>query len=388
MRSAWVLVASVAVLATGCVGAPDAPVAIESEPFALDATGAGAPPAVAAFPGDVHVDSTLWANGTYRVEEQGDWVGLARDLAGQPQAGLRWLDLSALVPLGVPARVVAEVDADVTRGDVDLWIDAPEEAWWAGDRDTPLGGWSRVEVTLLRTTSDPVRVGLYYDEAEPAAEFAYTLFAEVHADSDLLRPGVAAALEVPSEGARWTVEAETLREDAALLVFDPDDAFVGRFALADGATEIALDEAPAGEYVVVLSEGAARARITVEGIAATLRPVGWEYVEKEGTTAADGKMRWTFSTDRVPIQAGIFFRSGAAANDVDVRLASPDRELVAERWTGGPWLNVDPVFGSFFGWMTDVAAEGLVAGAYEASAEFGANAGDASAVGGFVHYVR
>lgn len=342
--------------------------------------------ALARFDLDEAVHKTLWANGTYQVQEHFFPVYWVPGNAGLvPPPGIRILDISSEVPRGVPVRVIAEVNAEVTDGDVDLWINAPFNEVWSGTWDTPQGGFSRIELRFVHTTDDPVGVGLFYDEVDPSVEFPYTLRVDILAEPQLVLSAVGAAIDVPMDEAKLLVTVEETEPDSALLVWEPDFELLGRFGLKEGTTEVPIPTS--GEHLLLLTQGTGDAVVSVEGVteAPRLRAAQQEVVEFVGE-APSSPVSWTFEAERAPIQMGFFGESGTVATDFTGSLSSPKGKLLDVQFEGGPWVR--PFMGFGIGEWTLMGADGLVKGAYEANVAFAQAAGpDPIHYGHFIVYM-
>lgn len=334
------------------------------------------------------VDEAVWTNGTFKVEQHGRLHGALPGVQVAEPTNVVRVDVSDKVPVGIPTRVIAEVDARTVDGDVDLWLEVGQGDWRTGNFDTPFGGWSRFEVGLVRSTSDPVTVVLAYDEMDQQPEFPYTLLVRVVADPTLLVNGIVSAAELPTD-ARLGVELVGEPRDAepfdrvGLLVFGPDDDLVGVFPLDEtDLTTIALPAgSPAGEYVFMLSQGGRNARLLVAGANATLRPLDLEWTEGEIRTGdANGNIEWTFDHARVPLLVGVLFNQPNVAMALDLDLVAPDgTALIDARVEGGPWYSLtlpeDRGTESVWGWDSGWGAPGLGPGGYGATVRFEQGAG-------------
>lgn len=361
----------------------------EDAPRAAD----GTPLHVARFGTGTLVDASRWANGSFTPDQASRAADALPGVAPTEPTGIVQVDVSDLLPPGVPARVFAEVTAELAHGDLDLFLQAPDGQWRTGNFDAPYGGVSRFEVGLVHTSGDPVVVTLVYDALEPAAEVPYTLGIRVVSDPELLLNGIVAGVTLPAD-ARFDVELlGAVREvgpeieEVGLMVYAPDDTFVGRFALQGGATSITLPEgSPAGEYAMLLSQGGRNARILVQGAPATMRALPIEWVNGEMVELdAQGRGSWTTDFPDTPLLVGIFFTSPNVAHNVAFTVDSPTGPLFSGSDSSDvPWFAVSTPASSYqngWGWDSLWGPAGLAAGTHTAEVTFEAGAGAQPAVG-------
>lgn len=380
MRKAEVLLVVVAILA-GCMSdAPDVDAAVaEDSNVPADAPRAadGTLLHVARIPDAESTDVAMWANGTFSAQDASRAHDLLPGAGVTGSEGLILHDITSMVPRGVPVRIFAEVTSEMAQGDLDLFLNVPQGEWRTGNFFAPYGGASSFEVGVVHVSTEPIEVGLAYDVAEPAAEVPYTLMVRVIADPELLVNGIVAGVTLPAD-ARLDVEllGETRTngpevEDVALMLYGPDDAFLGRFPLEGGTTSLALPAgSPAGEYVALLSQGGRNARLLVQGEPAAMRPLGLEWVNGEPVALdAQGRGSWTADYDRAPILVGVWFTSPNVARNVAFSVAGPEGPLFgASVASDVPWFSVALPDGSGFsngwGWDSLYGPPGLVAGTY------------------------
>ena len=396
-----VLALCIALPLAGCLGGDEAATAAATEPAAVDAeegaaVGAdGTPMFLARFAAADPVDVTEWHNGTFRLEQSRRVGPVPFD--GPTNAGGRLeFDITALVPRDVPTTIIAEVNAELAHGDLDLGLMVPQGEWRTGNWNTPTGGYSRFETGIVHTSSEPIVVVLTYDEAEPQPEFAYTIIIRVVSHPANLMNGIVTGVTLPAD-ARFQVDPvgaprETGPEvpEFALHVFGPDDAFVATFPLgSSGATDIALPAGSlAGEYVFLLSQGGRDARILVEGSPAPMRALALEWQEGElAELDAQGRGSASATFDRAPLLVGVFFTAPNVAQNVAVTMSGPQGGVFAGSATSDtPWLSFalpdGPGFTYGWGWDSLWGAPGLTSGAYEATVEFERGAGAPPAVAG------
>lgn len=373
LRNVTVLVAALAVTGAfaGCVGGAADPAI--AEPEVPMGTGSDGKPIVtgdwAPFKFDLPPTyESEWENGTFKLQENNFPLGVVWWNAGMGEQNLRTIDLTDKVPKNVPVRLVASVDAQVANGgDVDIWFDVPFDEVWSGTWDTPFGGKSEIEIRIVHKSDAPIRAVLAYGEYDQSAEFAYSWNVQVIAEPEALLEGVAAAFEVPEGGATLGVDLLVPGRTPAVLLWDPADNFLGRFPVTGGRFERPLTES--GEYLIMLAGGSGHGRFGLKDVEETsvMRPIDQEIVQHE-MTAPGPSVEWTFTADRVPIQAAFYAISGSVASDFTGSLQGPDGKLFDVAFSGGPWVRPVTGFGTFE--WTDMGGPGLDAGTYTAKAAF------------------
>lgn len=327
------------------------------------------------FSDEAPTHEVAWENGTFQITEHSYPKGVVTSLVDEYDPDRRQIDLTPLVPIGVPVVLTAEINAELGEGDVDIWIDAPNEEIWAASADTPYGGYSSLEVTLIHTSSDPITLNVRYDEIDDSQSFDYTLRYAAHVAPGLLPPGVPVGLEVPDAATGVQIDLVGAEDQPAVMLWDPQDTFLGRLSpTGDRLIRVLEPEDPRGEHVVMLAEGSGPARISLLGVEqapADLRPLSQDIQTGPGIEAGPGEteVAWSFEVDQVPLQAGIFWSGSEVSQDTQASLASPAANLIGLDISGGPWL------GAGFGTITDMGAEGLTTGTYEAQISFGQTAG-------------
>lgn len=381
----------------GCLGA-EAP-ANGSAPLvgAASSSGAGAlPQGLAGAPnGTVAVD--LGGEAVHRLIEQDGafegtdawwpahfalWVATQQD---QPSAQV--LDITGQVPRGVPVRIRAAVDGQVTHGTMGVFVGAAETEYYGfeANRDGPGAMW--VEVLLVHTAPDPVVVGVTYGDPEPAAQVPYHLTVNIDYDPLRLPAGIPLGLRLAGAGAALRFAfPDGAGEEPAVLLFDPADRLLGRFPVQGEAVEVELpDDAVEGEYVVLLAQPGGDAVVEAQGLVPESPPrtLGQELTwgqphAVQGATEAT----WSFDVPRAPVQVCMNLR-GAENFLLSHRgsIASPLGEVVAFDHAGDFWT-----FSNSW-WCTGMGQENLVPGSYDAA--FAANPGiNVEVTEVVVHYAR
>lgn len=307
------------------------------------------------------------------------------------------LDITDLVPVGVPTWIMAEVDLPFTEGDVDLWISSSNDDTWTADFDTPRGGYSKVEIVMVNSGAEPIELNLFYDEREGTEGFEFTVLYEVFSSGEILMPGVPTTVEIP-DGTR-SLEVRYIADnegDVSLWRFDDD--FVGRFASADKVVNVTLDEGVrGGEYVVLTPADAGPARVTVYAPADAsppARPLELGTVTQnimrtdEVPFAMNEGGEASLSLPTVPLQVGMRLFIERFVNEINVELAGPSGSIIKEQFTDTtPFMNTQPEGGMGFGFWTPLGAPGLEAGTYTATFVGGTNSAG-SIRGMYVGYTR
>jgi hypothetical protein len=368
------LALSISFALAGCVdgtGTPEAapPEAAAGVPVVKDPAGN----ALARYDLAKPVAQTVWANGTYKAEEAFFPLGLAPAMLGLPPNGLRVADVSEFVPRNVPVRIITEVHAQVTDGDVDLWLNVPFNEVWAGTWDTPRGGYSKIETRMVHASDDPILVVLGYDELDRSTEFSYTLRIDILSEPERLVDAVGASLDVPVANATLLVNLERAGDQPALLAWGPDGKALGRVDVKQGVNEVKLAEK--GEHLLLLTEGTGDATLALQGVSESprLRPAEQEIVEFMSDTS-QSSAAWSFEADRAPLQVGFFASSATVASGFSGSLTSPAGTLIESRASDTlPWVR--PFAGFGIGEWTTMGAEGLVKGKYDFTVSFETSAG-------------
>lgn len=381
------LAALLTLASAGCVSDDAVPAATVTTPGdvpppTLDETGS----ALARFDQARTVATTLWANGTYTLQEHFFPLNWAVSRAGVgPPPGLRFVDITEKIPRGVPIRITAELDAAVTDGSVQVWVEAPFEEVWAGEWELLDAGHAKAELRIVHDSDGPVKVGLFYDEADRSPEFPYTLRIDVRSDPERLMDSVGGTLDVPIDNATLIVTPDRGGVGPEILIWDPDHHYMGRFELRTGATEIPLKDK--GTHLLLLTQGSGDATLAIKGVRQPpLLGSATQEFETFEATASTSSIEWSFVADREPIQVGFFASSGTVAMDFSGILSSPEGPLIEREFAGGPWVRPVTGFGTW-GW-TEMGAPNLVAGNYDARITFEQAAGpDPIQYGHFVVYL-
>ncbi|MDX1611851.1 MAG: hypothetical protein R3185_05740, partial [Candidatus Thermoplasmatota archaeon] len=376
MRSAVALLVLLAAL-TGCIGGDQVETqGSDASPTAnLSSEGATLPGTEAMPAGFLEsepLDAVRWENGSFHVTEHSYPKGMITGIAGEYDPDRRSFDISDMVPTGVPVTLTAEVNADLGEGDVDLWIQADPGAIWSADYDTPYGGYSRIEVTLVYTGQAPVEVVVRYDEIDDSESFDYTLSIRATHDPMVLPPGLPVELALPGPASTVQVEAPDADGEAAAMLFDPDDQLVERVDLSGGQATFELaEDAQAGDYVLFITESSGLSTVTVLGAEqpVSLTPTKQAIAYGEPVSGSGGQASWTFEVPRAPLQAGIFWSHEGIAGDATGSLVTPAGEALHLATAGHLTIT-----GSY-GMLSDMGEAKLVAGTYEASAGFSPYAG-------------
>jgi hypothetical protein len=332
----------------------------------------------AVFPDAEAVDQTIWANGTLRPEQAGGIRTPAVGL-GRPGATIAAsVDVTELAVSGSPIILEATLESTMDQGSAFVFFSIPDEEFRNNAFGDPVMGDHHVESGLVRRSNDPVLLNLYYEGLEPGAEVPYTLSAHVKTDPAVIRAAFPVGITVVNSTTNMTVDLLGEQRDWAfdldipnLMLWAPDDTFLGHHALTEARTTIPLASG-AGEYVAMLSQGGRSMRILLPGSEpATLRAMPQEFFVSEphpGSTPT--RAEWTTTYEPVPVLAGLFWTPSTFTPDITVSLASP-AGILLEGTAEGPWFHVpqvpDGMLSAFFGWDSAYAVPNLVAGDYDAS---------------------
>jgi hypothetical protein len=375
--TAFLLVASLLFLA-GCSspGKDSVPEPTTPPPNTDSTIPAGLSAAV--FPNAAPTDLTIWANGTLKPEQAGG-VSTPAFGVGRPDATVAaTVDVTELGVAGLPIILEATLDSTMAQGSAFAFFSIPGDEFRNNAFGQPVGGKHHVESGLVRSTSEPITLNLFYQGLEPSAEVPYTLSAHVKADPSIIRAAFPVGIMVTNGTREITVDLLGQQRDFAfdldvpnLMLWAPDDTFLGHHALAQGRTTIQLPNGD-GEYVAMLSQGGRSMRILTNATSpAELRAMPQTFVVSDphpGSTAT--KAEWTTTYETVPVLAGVFFTPSTFSPDMTVLLESPKGPLLNGMATG-PWLHVPQVpngaLSAFFGWDSAYAVPNLVAGDYHVS---------------------
>lgn len=373
---AWIIVAALLTsTAAGCIGGDAGSDQVEAAEAGGTVTGLEAtePPTTLSFAAGGVVDETRWENGTFHVSEHSFPKGVATGILGEYDADRRVIDVTDMVPTGVPVILEAEIHAELGRGDLDLWLTAPEGEVWARDYDTPYGGYSRIRSLIVHEAGGPLELNVRYDEIDDSQSFDYTLEITSRADPAVVPPGVPVALELPAGGTLGLgpVEEFALSDEPdglEAMLWGPDDTDLGRLSAADGSSTFTVaDEAAGGEHVVMGVHDSPAFRIQVSSATetdASLRPLTQAFTMGPGVeTDESPEVTWSFELETAPIQVGVFTNATEVSDGLEVRLAGPS-ETILESSIGGLWINAG------FGWLSPMGADGLTAGTYEATVTY------------------
>ncbi len=358
----------------GCVGSGDVSPA---EPVAGSSAEAGPDTALtdavasAGFQLRAPVFKELWLNGTFSIHQNTWPVGHHLWMLGQQPPGLVQIDITEHVPRDIPVRLTSEVHADLDQGRLGTWFSTPPEEHWTGVWDQPSGGDLRAEVIIVHASSEPVVANLMYGDVDPQPTFDYTWSVRVEADPQGLPAGVAVGLEVPETASaiQFPFEGEG---ESAVMIWDAEDRFMGRFDVDGDSLLYEIGDAPRGTWIVMLAAGSADARVQVVGADAAevlLETVAQDIVASEPQDRTGQRLEWTFESPRAPLQVGFAIEAGGVTMDMHATLTGPVGQLLEAEFTGGPWVGSVDGFSSWH--FTPMGATGLEPGAYRANVEFG-----------------
>lgn len=353
------------------------------------------------------LDLTFEEQGTFRPAE-------TCYLPAEPTCQTHIKELTQLLPPGDPVRIDAWVTFTSTgEAEVSLDILAPPGTvydrgeGYAQDQGTPpaTSTTNTSAYALVVPDGQPVQVQVEPALPDPGQELDYTLTIQVTSSAKALPTSL--PIEVPLQGpdrSLWldrsgpeTTEAidgdgsDGNATTARIMVWDPDDRFVGHTTLQVPG-ELDLNMTTSGDHVIMLAPDAPEDLVlmTSEG-AGNLELGALTYTDERGPPnqgLPEESINWSFEVDRVPISAGIYANGTegpAADQDWDARLGSPAGNLIDASRTGG---RVYIGTGAHeIHWFSVFGDEHLVPGTYEAGAN-GIWTGPSQAGEVLVHYVR
>lgn len=330
----------------------------------------------ARFPGGATADRTIWANGTLRPEQANGVTGYGiLPRVGPPAATV---DVTSLAIPGMPMLLEATLDSTMTQGAARLRFAIPREDARNNAYGLPEAGKHHAESGIVRTGDSPIVLNLFYSGAEPAAEVPYTLGIRARTDPTVIRGAFPVGITVPNGTQEMVVELVGERRDwgfdpevANLMLWSPDDSFLGHFALTQRQTAIPL--AGGGEYVAILSQGGRSVRIFTEGtVPATLRALPQEFEVSDEHQGTPEQAEWTTIFARVPVLAGILVSPSAASPNLAMRLESQSGVLF-DAVDEGPWFNVpqvpDGTLATSLAWDSAYGMPNLASGEYRATVQ-------------------
>lgn len=357
-------------------------------------------PRIATFADQEPYTHTETEDGTFELGQQWDNNGAYLSEVGYDTGSAHVRDITEKVPSGIPVQITIEVDAQLQEGDVDLWLNVPQNEVWTRTGDAPRGGWTMLEYRLVHTSSEPIELVVFYDEVEPAQSFDYVVTYEIVAQPFLLLPGVPVTVEVP-RGASSIEATFNGTDTGALHVFDPQDRLVARVESADGlANHTLAPGAPVGEYVVMLdSQATGPAHLFVYAPSEAEgepEPVAFGLVTQDiqstdaSPFAAGEAGEVTFEASRTPLQVGVQVHIDTVSEGFSVALTGPDGELLSGEIDFGtpPPFEVSPDGDMGFTFLTHVGTEGLAPGSYTGTFTPGGTNGEGRIHGWVVDYQR
>lgn len=244
------------------------------------------------------VDKQFWLNGTVAVQDTCNTGACILDTSRAQHS----LDLSGEIPLGAP--VLVDLELTQTRGEVwgnfEVWIDAPDGTYYtyAYDADHATG---RSTVSSVLQSSGTVRVHLLATgPGSEVPEAPFSIAITVRAGPELVLPGAPVGIHLaPGTNLTFTT---TTGQKSPMLVYGPDDAFVGAF---DGT--LSLDQAAkAGEYVVIVPPGGEAGNLTTDGDATEMRVLRLQTSGgPEGVLPPTGPYEKEWSVTGFPVAVGV-----------------------------------------------------------------------------------
>lgn len=322
-------------------------------------------------------DEELRVEGSFEPQETGIGGGF---FTGDFQARV---DLSDLVPAGVPVRLDVSVQIDAEEvplvgptGRVDPLSNGT--VWYERDWRSPEAGQGELEGVVKR--GEEGSVGLLLEayvpgHAEPP-DVHYVVEARARAVPDEVPDGVPVALML--EGNETVVFEAPGEGDSEVVVFSPDDEMVGRVRVLE-EQEWTSPKGAAGEFVVMASHGSGSLRIVrqvepgqdPEG----LRALGFEQEQGDPVDVVPMETTsWSFEVDRVPLRVQVTLvgpdgDAWACYGTANVLLSSPQEQVLDRSVECPSPTNVPFLYEEAWTWTTRVGDERVVSGTYEASVE-------------------
>lgn len=309
-------------------------------------TGAGAADGTAyAFPGQA-ASEVRWMNGSFAPHEACLPASCVAGFATGDPAHRHPLDVSDALPAGVPTRIEAELTFERTAfGSFYLSLqtdDGVEVIRSRSSVDTSAQQGS-LQALVVKDEGGTVEVVVEYSTADADDAADYELRAAVEADPAVVPEGAPVAFEHPGGGADVRFVSTGVDGDGSggsqvrVMLWDPDDAFLGHVSL-DGSDGWAVPLAgPAGTYVAYPASAAGGVRVSVpadEGdgsASAELRVLGTTTTLAEGRDAPPtGEVQWSFTLDRVPLGVGLWVGGDGA---VGYWMVEPAGEVVSPEGT-------------------------------------------------------
>lgn len=385
MRLTPTLALVLALVLAGCTQdqtlAPDLPPTSQRSPTSPSPTQDGLYHAM--FANVAGFDKTDYFNGTLRLEQANTAPGAP--VGAQPfEKSLVQFDVSDLIPKGVPIMLEARLQATMSQGDLQMWFSVPDGQNRHGGGSFERGGNKIALRGLVRSTDSPILLNLFYREAEPVPELPYTLSVRSAFDPTTARSAFPIGVTLPTGSS--TMKVELVGEEYPwiqgrnawnLMLWGPDDSFLGHHELAAPSTAIPLASSDGGEYVLMLQQGGRMLRILTPDAPAALRALPQQFVftEAQGTMSATSG-EWTTTHEREPVLAGITFTGANIAAGIRASLVTPKGPLFEFAAPAGPetlFFNVnaaDTGVSSIFEFDAGYATDNLVAGEYRASVAF------------------
>lgn len=342
------------------------------------------------YPVEPGLNTTVWANGTFSVQNN--------CLAGGCVTGSAFEEIELRDP--IPSDALVDVTATLSWDDgrpfladgLNLYMYTEEGTFYAFNYTSEFGH-EVIEATFLEDGA-PLVVGVSYTGLPSAkAETAYTLEIDISVDPTIVPPGVPVELQAePGQG--FVFEAVGQSQGIEVLTYAPDDGFGGRLSSDGDRRETSVPPTlDAGKHVLVPTHDSAPIRILTNGTTAEMRPLHLDWQAGELHPVENNEpVNWTFEPDRVPVALGLYL-----TDDGPVAVSGLPGEATLEGPNG---LLIDVTIGCTicltFGVLggnlqistwTEIGADGLGPGTYEAgyqpTAEHGYGIGHV-----LIHYER
>lgn len=402
---AWRWPAAVALLVVtaglaGCIGGNDAPgpdtasddeiadTTTDQGDSAQAAAGANLTPLN--YPVELGLNTTVWANGTFSVQEN--------CLVGGCVAGSAFEETELRDP--IPSDALVDVTATLSWDDgrpfladgLSLYMYTEEGTFFEFNYTSEFGH-EIIEATLLEDGA-PLVVGVSYTGMPSAkAETNYTLGIDISVDPTVVPPGVPVELQAePGQG--FVFEAVGQGQGIEVLSYGPDDGFAGRLSSDTGRLETSVPTTlDGGKHVLVPTDDSAPIRILTNATTAEMRPLHltWEAADPH-LVENNEPVNWTFEPDRVPIAVGLYITNDGPVSvsglPGDATLEGPNGTLIDVTIGCTICITLGVLGGNHqISTWTGIGPDGLGAGTYQGgyqpSAEHGYGIGHV-----LIHYER
>lgn len=332
----------------------------------------------ASFPSEAPV-ATLWANGTFSAHES--------CLAGGCFTGTAFqqTELSSELPQDAPAVVTATLTTESGNSAlldaIDVYMYGQEMTFY--DYQASEEGDEEVDRATVLKGNEPLVVEVaYYGPDGQAPEAEYTLRIDIDAQPDVIPPGV--PVEIDAEPGQ-TYEAKPVDGEGgsqgspSLLIYNSEDAFVSELGGDGGSLETTVPpDAPEGKPVLVVPEDSPPLAISTNVSDTQMRalPLAFEPGDAHPVEGPQ-PVEWSFELSDRPLAVGMYYTTqdgppvSASFDDGHAQIAGPQGNVLDADL--GCNFCISTSYGT--GVASDIGADGVTAGSYDATFEPGGDAG-------------